>query len=101
MYMGVRTISLPVSRQQLAHPVDVNLSTVEAVKAILEKSPIPVSRNWLLDQLKKAGRTTVRQRLNRVLDFFFELDLAVEGTKGIQWTHSGSLQRALVVGRRL
>lgn len=85
------------------HAVDVNLSTVEAVQAILEKSPGPVSRNWILEQLKKGGRTTVRQRLNRVLRFFFGLGLAIEGSKGIQWTHSGSasLQRALSSGRPL
>jgi hypothetical protein len=86
----------------LAAP-DVNLSTVEHVRRLLEKAGVPVSRNFLLSQLARGGHTTTRPRLNRALDFFLELGLAVEGSKGVQWTHSDSpsLQRAQATGRRL
>ena len=82
---------------------DVTLATVELVRDLLERAEAPVSRNWLLEELKKSGHATVRQRLNRALGFFFELGLAVEGSKGIQWTHnaSESLRRAAATGRRL
>ena len=84
-------------------PPDVTLSTVENVRRLLERSAVPVSRNFLLERLAAQGHTTTRARLNRALAFFFDLGLAVEGSKGIQWTHSGSLtlQRALASGRRL
>ncbi len=61
---------------------------------------MPVSRNWLLDRLRASGRSTTRPRLNRALSFFFDLGLAVEGSKGIQWTHakSPSLQSAVLTG---
>jgi len=83
--------------------VDVALRTVEAVRRLLERSPVPVSRNWLLEKLASSGRSTTRQRLNRALSFFFDLGLAVEGSKGIQWTHveSPSLQAAVAHGRRM
>ena len=83
--------------------IDINLATVEAVRSLLEKARIPVSRNWLLAQLSDAGRTTTRQRLNRALAFFLDLGLAFEGSKGVQWTYSRSpsLERALATGREL
>lgn len=82
---------------------DVNLSTVELVQALLEEAEEPVSRNWLLLRLQASGHTTVRPRLNRALQFFFRLGLAVEGSKGIQWTHtdSESLRHAVATGKRL
>lgn len=86
----------------LASP-DVTLSTVEHVCRLLESNPVPVSRNHLLAKLADEGHTTTRPRLNRALDFLFDLALAVEGSKGIQWTHSGSpsLKHAHAAGRRL
>lgn len=82
---------------------DVMLNTVERVQAILEEAEAPVSRNWLLDQLAEHGHTTTRQRLNRALEHFFVLELAVEGSKGIQWTHntSESLRQARASGREI
>lgn len=81
---------------------DVLLSTVERVELLLREADGPVSRNVLLDRLAEAGHTTTRQRLNRALDYFFRLRLAVEGSKGVQWTHadSESLRRARATGRR-
>lgn len=80
---------------------DVMLSTVERVQALLQDAQTPISRCQLLDRLADCGRTTTRQRLNRALEHFFVLELAVEGSKGIQWTHSTSesLRRALGTGR--
>jgi hypothetical protein len=82
---------------------DVMLSTVERVQTLLQEAETPVSRNWLLDQLSEHGHTTTRQRLNRALNHFFMLELAVEGSEGIQWTHntSESLRKAAATGREL
>lgn len=92
-----------MSQISSSDPPDVNLSTVEHVRRLLEGSRIPVSRYWLLERLAAEGHTTTRQRLNRALGFFFDLGLAVEGSKGVQWTQSGSesLRRAQASGRRL
>jgi hypothetical protein len=82
---------------------DITLSTVEHVRALLEKSTVPVSRNWLLAKLAASGHTTSRRRLNRALEFFESLGVMVEGSKGVQWTStdSPSLRRAQAIGRRL
>lgn len=82
---------------------DVMLRTVERVQALLQDAQTPVSRSQLLDRLADCGHTTTRQRLNRALEHLFVLELAVEGSKGIQWTHSTgeSLRRALGTGREL
>ena len=82
---------------------DVALGTVNRVRRVLERSGIPVSRNHILSALQRSGHATTRQRLNRALSFFFDLGLAVEGSKGIQWTHrkSASLRRAVAAGRQL
>jgi len=82
---------------------DITLGTTEGVMSLLREAGDPVSRNWLLSQLKNSGHTTSRARLNRALNFCFEHGLAIEGSKGVQWTHttSPSLLRALVKGNRL
>lgn len=83
--------------------MDVNLSTAETVQGLLERAGVPVSRNWILARLKEAGHSTSRPRLNRVLRHYLDLGLAVEGSKGVQWTHTNSPQLlyALAVGKRL
>ncbi|MCW6167080.1 MAG: hypothetical protein LVQ64_01350 [Thermoplasmatales archaeon] len=85
------------------HGIDVTLGTTEVVMSLLQEAGNPVSRNWLLERLKQAGHTTSRVRLNRALQFCFDLGLAVEGSRGIQWTHttSPSLLHALSKGKRL
>lgn len=82
---------------------DVTLGTTEVVISLLQEAGDPVSRNWLLQRLKESGHTTSRARLNRVLVFCIGNGLAVEGSKGVQWTHttSPSLMRSLSKGRRL
>jgi hypothetical protein len=83
--------------------VDVNLSTAELVESLLKQVGVPVSRNWLLDRLRRAGHATTRPRLNRVLGHYMRLGLAVEGSKGVQWTHNMSPQLlyAVAVGKKL
>ena len=88
---------------QRGHRPDVTLGTTEVVMSLLQEAGDPVSRNWLLARLKESGHTTTRARLNRALEFCFAHGLAVEGSRGIQWTHTTSpnLLRALAKGRRL
>lgn len=71
--------------------------------SLLQEAGDPVSRNWLLERLSESGHTTSRARLNRALDFCFEHGMAIEGSKGIQWTHttSPSLLRAQARGKRI
>lgn len=71
--------------------------------SLLQKAGDPVSRNWLLVRLRESGHTTSRARLNRALGFCLEHGLAVEGSKGVQWTHttSPSLRKAVSKGRHL
>ena len=88
---------------RLSAKVDVTLGTTEVVMSILQVAGEPVSRNWLLDRLKQTGHTTTRARLNRALQFCLDHGMAVEGSKGIQWTHTThpQLLRAVARGRRL
>jgi hypothetical protein len=82
--------------------IDVTLGTTEIVMSLLQEAGDPVSRNWLLEKLRESGHTTSRARLNRALTFCIDLGLAIEGSKGIQWTHttSPSLLRSLAKGKR-
>jgi hypothetical protein len=83
-------------------PVDVTLGTTEVVMSLLREAGDPVSRNWLLERLKDSGHTTTRPRLNRALNFCIDLGLAIEGSKGIQWTHTTNpgLLKSLAAGKR-
>jgi len=85
------------------HRPDVPLGTTEVVMSILQEAGDPVSRDWILRQLKDSGHTTTPARLNRALEFCFEHGLAIEGSRGVQWTHttSPSLLRTLAKGKRL
>lgn len=90
-------------RKDAADRPDGMLSTAERVRALLEGAETPVRRDWLLERLAEHGHPTTRQRLDRALEHFFDLELAVEGSEGIEWTHSTSesLQRARATGREL
>jgi hypothetical protein len=94
---------MSASARATSHVPDVNLSTVELVESLLRRAGVPVSRNWLLEELERMGHSTTRPRLNRALDYFFRLGVAIEGSKGVQWTHteSESLRRAVALGRRI
>lgn len=82
---------------------DTTLGATDVVIALLREAKDPVSRNWLLARLKETGFTASRARLNRALTFCFDHRLAVEGSKGVQWTctASSSLLRSLSKGKRL
>lgn len=94
---------MAVAGQRTTSAPDVYLSTVELIGATLQRASVPVSRNWLLVQLSRKGHSTTRQRLNRALGHYSRLGVVVEGSKGIQWTHSDSesLRRASVLGRKV
>ncbi len=83
--------------------IDVNLGTVEAIEAILREAEGPVTRYYVRTHLKEQGRSTTSARLNRALGYLFSHSLAIEGSKGIQWTQSASasLRRAIATGKRL
>lgn len=85
--------------------VDVNVGTVREIERILRRGArrVPRSRNWILQRLANAGRSTTRQRLNVALEYLYEHGWVIEGSKGILWTHneSPSLQNAILHGRRL
>lgn len=86
-----------------SRPVTVTDATLGHVEDVLKAAPGPVNRAYILRQLKAMGASTNPPRLNRALAFFAQHDMLVEGSKGIQWTHSlsKSLQRARAVGRRV
>lgn len=88
---------------QMAQAIDVNLGTVRNVEAVLREAGIPVSRYYILQRLKAKGASTNQPRLNLALDYLIEKEFVFEGSKGLQWTHSGSksLQRAALLGRRV
>lgn len=82
---------------------DVNLGTLRNVEAVLRHASIPVSRYYLLKELERAGRGTTQARLNVALRYLIDHEMAIEGSKGLQWTHSESpsLHRAVALGRRV
>lgn len=82
---------------------DVNLGTLLNVEAVLRHVSIPVSRYYLLKELERAGRGTTQNRLNVALKYLFDHEMAIEGERGVQWTHSrsASLARAVATGRRV
>jgi hypothetical protein len=97
------TLSMAISAHKGSSVPDVYLTTVELIGEMLERASVPVSRNWLLGQLKAKGHSTTRQRLNRALGHYARLGVVVEGSKGVQWTYSDSdsLRRASVLGREI
>ena len=70
--------------------VDVQLFTVERVEDILRKAGVPVSRAYLHAALSQQHAGTTPARLNRAVDYLMDHAMAVEGSKGIQWTANAS-----------
>lgn len=100
----VKIITWAVALSSVAgNEVDVNLGTVEAIEAVLREAEGPVTRYYVRARLKEQGRSTTPARLNRALGYLFAHALAIEGSKGIQWTYSASasLRRASAIGKRL
>ena len=83
--------------------IDVQVTTLERVEAILREAGVPVSRNYLHEKLRGLHAGTTPARLNRALQYLYDHRMIVEGGKGIQWTFSGSgkLRRAAALGRRV
>ncbi len=83
--------------------VDVQVTTLERVEAVLRQAGVPVSRNYLHAKLKALHAGTTSARLNRALQYLYDHRMIVEGSKGIQWTFSGNekLRRAVALGRRI
>jgi hypothetical protein len=57
---------------------------VEAVLSILDRSPAPIRRRKLLDELERRGRRISLAGLNRVLQHCVEAGFTVDGPEGIQ-----------------
>ena len=83
--------------------VDVNVGTLRNVEEVLRAASVPVTRYYVLARLRERGRATNQPRLDVALQYLFDHELAAEGERGIQWTHSGSssLRRAVASGRRV
>ncbi|MEK6975786.1 MAG: hypothetical protein AABY18_05540 [Candidatus Thermoplasmatota archaeon] len=88
---------------QMAQALDVNLGTVRNVEAVLREASVPVSRYYILQRLKERGASTNHPRLELALAYLIEKQFVFEGSKGLQWVHSGSksLARAALLGRRV
>ena len=61
------------------------LETIEYIRAILETSAAPVSRNQVLATLSAWRHGTTRQSLNAAVGFLAADGSVVEGSKGLQW----------------
>ncbi len=72
----------PVFAKPGANPT---LETIEYVRKALEFADGPVSRNELLRILRKWGHSTTRQSLNAVIEFFGDMGMVAEGSKGLIW----------------
>lgn len=83
--------------------IDVQVTTLERVEAILRDASGPVSRNYIHERLREQHAGTTPARLNRALQYLYDHRMIVEGSKGIQWTFSGNprLRRAAALGRRI
>lgn len=83
--------------------VDVQVTTLERVEAVLRTAGVPVSRNFIHEKLKALHAGTTPARLNRALQYLYDHRMIVEGSKGIQWTFGGQekLRRAAAIGRRI
>ena len=83
--------------------VDIQVSTLERVEGVLQAAGGPVSKTYIHAKLKEAHAGTTPARLNRALQYLYDHRMIVSGSKGIQWTFSGSerLRRAAALGRRI
>lgn len=81
---------------------DVNLGTVELVEGLLRKAGVPVKPELDPRAARAKGPLHHSSTLEPRPQYFFHLGVAVEGSKGVQWTHtdSESLRRAAALGRR-
>jgi len=93
-------IPKPVFARPGANPT---LETIEYIRKALKTADEPMSRNELLRSLRKWGHSTSRQSLNAALDFFGDMGMVAQGSKGVIWVSpmSDALWEATRKGRGL
>jgi len=72
--------------------IEVTVGVIERVIVVLKKADVPVSRSHILRALAARGHGTNSPRLHRALQFLFDQGMAIEGSKGVQWTHTTNLE---------
>lgn len=79
------------------------LKTLEYVRRALQNADGPISRNQLLETLRSWGHSTTRQSLNAALEFYGEMAMVAQGSKGLIWVPEASdaVREAIRKGRRL
>ena len=79
------------------------LQTLEYVRKALQTADGPISRNRLLETLGKWGHSTSRQSLNAAIEFYGDMAMIAEGSKGLIWVPemSNALWEATRKGQRL
>lgn len=90
----------PVFAKRGANPT---LQTLEYVRKALQTADGPISRNRLLETLRKWGHSTSRQSLNAAIEFYGDMAMIAEGSKGLIWVPEASdaLWEAIQKGHRL
>ena len=90
----------PVFARPGANPT---LETIEYIRRALLTADAPVSRNELLGLLRKWGHSTSRRSLNAALEFFGDLGMVAQGSKGLIWVPemSDALWAATRKGKRI
>ena len=90
----------PVFARPGANPT---LETIEYIRRALKTADGPMSRNELLRSLRRWGHSTSRQSLNAALEFFGDMGMVAQGSKGVIWVPpmSDALWEATRKERRL
>ena len=90
----------PVFAKRGANPT---LQTLEYVRKALRSADGPISRNRLLEVLRTWGHSTSRQSLNAAIEFYGDMAMIAEGSKGLIWVPemSDALWEATRKGQRL
>ena len=85
------------------HGANPTLKTLEYVRRALQIADGPISRNRLLEVLRKWGHSTSRQSLNAAIEFYGDMAMIAEGSKGLIWVPemSDALWEATRKGQRL
>ena len=79
------------------------LETLEYVRKALQSADGPISRNRLLETLAKWGHSTSRQSLIAAIEFYGDMAMIAEGSKGLIWVPEASdaLREAIRKGQKL
>ncbi len=104
MYCMHPYIPVKVPKPVFARPgANPTLETIEYIRKALQTADEPISRNALLERLRKWGHSTSRQSLNAALRFFDDMGMVAEGSKGLIWVPEASdaLVEVIRKGQRL